>query len=248
MNKLVSIIMPNYNSEKYISQTINSVLNQTYQNWELIIVDDKSTDNSPNIIKEFIKNDNRIKLTILETNSGRPALPRNIGIKKAQGDFIAFLDSDDLWYKDKLKLQLDFMIKNNYYFTYSAYDVIDENNKLISSFTPPMKLSYNDLLKTNSIGCLSAIYDVNYFGKVYMEDVGHEDYTLWLKLLKKVDFAYGMDKKLAQYRKITSSISSNKFKVLFWQWKIYRDIEKLSLLKSAYNFIFYVYNGLIKYR
>ena len=246
-NELVSIVMPNYNGEKYISQAIKSVIAQTYTNWELIIVDDCSNDNSLNIINKYVKIDNRVKLIQLSKNGG-PAVARNMAISKATGRFIAFLDSDDLWKKNKLEFQLNYMIKENIAFSYSPYDIIDENGSKISEFTPSSKISYKQLLKTNSIGCLSAIYDCLLLGKEYMKDIRHEDYTLWLKLLKKVDYAYGTNQSLAKYRKINSSISSNKFKVIFWQWAIYRDVEKLSFFKSLYNFMFYIYYGLTKYR
>lgn len=245
---LVSIITPSYDSEKFISDTIQSVLNQTYKNWEMIIVDDCSPDNSNKVIEKYCKQDNRIKLIKLEKNSG-PAIARNRGIKEAKGRYIAFLDSDDMWLPYKLETQVKFMQQNNVSLCYSSYFLIDENSKKIGNFIiPKEKVNYKDLLKTCIIGNLTAIYDCKKIGKVYMENVGHEDYTLWLKILKKVDFAHGTKTPLAKYRLHTKSISKNKMKAAIWQWNIYRKIEKLSLIKSLYYFTHYFYNGIKKYK
>jgi len=245
---LVSIITPSYKSEKFIFQTIDSVLAQTYQNWELIIVDDCSPDNSNEIIENYCKKDNRIKLIKLEKNSG-PAVARNKGIDLARGKYIAFLDSDDVWLPEKLEKQIQFMKKNNVLLCYSSYLIIDENSKEIGKFIiPKTKVSYKDLLKTCIIGNLTAIYDAEAIGKYYMKDVGHEDYTLWLKILKRVYFAYGIEEPLAKYRVMKKSVSNNKIKAAIWQWNIYREVEKLSLAKSIYYFIHYAFNGIKKYK
>ena len=247
MNELVSIITPSYNSEKYIFQTIESVLNQTYENWEMIIVDDASIDNSINIIESYTKKDNRIKLIKLKKNNG-PAIARNVGIKNAKGRYIAFLDSDDLWLPTKLEKQINFMKKNDVGLCYSSYYLIDEKSNNIGKFNiPKEKVTYFELLKTCIIGNLTAIYDIEKVGKVFMENVGHEDYTLWLKILKKIHCAYGIKEPLAQYRIYYNSISSNKFRAAKWQWNIYRNIEKLNLFESLYYFMHYIWNGIKKY-
>ena len=244
---LVSIITPSYNASKFISETINSVLSQTHENWELLIVDDYSSDSSNKIIEKFIKKDNRIKLIKLKENSG-PAVARNKAIAEAKGRYVAFLDADDLWYPKKLEKQIDFMSRYNLVFTYSSYDLIDENGNDLGIFKTKERISYNELLRTCNIGCLTAIVDVSCIGKDYMEDVGHEDYTLWLKILKKIGFTYGIKDSLAKYRILKSSISGNKLKSALWQWKIYREVEKLSLMQSVYYFLHYVYFGYFKYR
>ena len=156
--KLVSIITPSYKSEKFISQTIESVLGQTYQNWEIIIVDDVSPDNSNKIIEEYSKKDSRIKLIKLEKNSGA-AVARNIAIEESKGRYIAFLDADDIWKPEKLEKQIEFMRKNNYAFTYTAYEKVDENGVVFGKIGVPLKVSYNQLLRTCVIGCLTAVYD-----------------------------------------------------------------------------------------
>jgi glycosyltransferase involved in cell wall biosynthesis len=242
---LISIVMPLYNSEKYISESIESVLSQTYNHWELIVVDDKSTDNSSMIVESYAHKDNRVKLINLDTNVG-PTKARNRAIEEANGRYISFLDSDDMWLPDKLQQQIIFLNKNNLVLTYSTYETMDENSKYINTRKCLPIIKYKDMLKSNQIGNLTGIYDVNFFGKVYMEDTGHEDYVLWLKLLKQVSYTKGLTKTLARYRIVPNSISSNKLKVLKWQWHIYRKIEKLTILQSSYYFIFYIYNALKK--
>jgi len=245
---MVSIITPSYNSEKFISQTIESVLAQIYQNWEMIIVDDCSPDNSNQIIEKFIKTDRRIKLIKLENNSG-PAVARNTAIKEAKGRYIAFLDADDLWLPNKLEKQINFMNKNNLSFTYSAYTLVDEEDNDLGVFIPREELSYEDILKTNDIGCLTAIYDTEKLGKVYMPNVlKRQDYGLWLRILKKIEKTKGILEPLAIYRVRKNSVSSNKLKAAKHQWKIYRKVEKLSIFKSSYYFLHYAYNGLFKYK
>jgi len=247
-NSLVSIITPSYNSEKLISQTIDSVINQTYKNWEMLIVDDLSTDNANVIIENYVQKDSRIKLIKLEKNSGA-AVARNKAIKKASGRFIAFLDSDDLWYANKLEIQLKFMKQNDLSFTYSSYDLIDEKNTKIGTFKTKNIINYEEMLKTCSVGCLTAIYDTHKLGKVYMPDIlKRQDYGLWLKILKQMDAAQGVLEPLASYRILEKSLSSNKIKASYYQWKIYTKVEKLSFVKSIYYFTLYAYYGFMKYK
>lgn len=242
---LVSIITPTYNSEQFISKTIESVLVQSYTNWELILIDDCSIDDTALIINEFVKKDERIKFIQNSTNSG-PAISRNKGIKLAKGKYIAFLDSDDLWMDNKLEKQIDFMSVNKYYFTFSFYSQINEKGvflKNIDNF--PMKVSYKSTLKSNKIGCLTAVYDADFFGKVYMENLAkRQDYTLWLKLLKNNIDAYCCPFVLAKYRVRDNSISSNKIKLLKYHWQIYRRIEKNNFFIASYYIINYVFHKL----
>ncbi len=244
---LVSIITPLYKSEKFISQTIESVLRQTYTNWEMIIVDDVSPDNSDKIVIKYCKKDSRIKFLKLKVNSG-PAIARNTAIKEAKGRYIAFLDADDLWYENKLEKQIRFMKENNLAFTYSSYDLMDEKGKSLGTFITKDKINYERMLKTSSVGCLTVVYDVKMLGKMYMENMGHEDYILWLKILKNIDYAMGIIEPLATYRIVNNSVSSNKLKAARYTWKIYREVEGLNIFNSIYYFIHYVVNGLIKYR
>jgi teichuronic acid biosynthesis glycosyltransferase TuaG len=243
MNNKVSIITPLFNSGRFISETIESVLNQTYQNWEMIIVDDKSSDNGVEIVKAYVQKDTRITLLENKFNSGA-AISRNNGIEHAEGRFIAFLDSDDLWLPEKLEIQVEYMLKNNYPFTFTSYTKIDESGVFKGTHVVNKDVSYRDILKTCSIGCLTAVYDASQIGKVYMPDIRkRQDFSLWLKILKITPKAYAISEVLAKYRLRESSISSSKRKVLSYQWKVYRDIEKLSLLKSSYYFTCYAIYG-----
>ena len=247
-NKKVSIITANYNGEKYIIDTIKSVLNQTYKNWEMIIVDDASSDNGCNLINDFCKQDKRIRLIKLEQNSG-PAITRNKGIEFANGRYITFIDNDDLWHKDFLQIMVSFLEKNDIAFAFASYERKNESlEKDFGTFIVPEKVSYYDILKSCPISCLTAVYDRSKIGKVYMPNIlKRQDYGLWLRILKKVKYAYGVKTPLAVYRMRPNSVSRNKLKAASYQWKIYRDVEKLSLIKSCYYFVNYAINGIIKY-
>lgn len=249
MKSLVSIIMPSYNSEKFISTTIESVLNQTHQNWEMLIVDDVSSDNSNDIIADYMKKDNRIKLIKLDKNSG-PAIARNRAIEEAKGRYIAFLDSDDLWSPDKLSKQISFMQEHDVSLSYTGYyRMEEESGEIIDQINVPNKVDYSELLKQNIIGCLTAIYDTQKIGKVYMPDIlRRQDFGLWLKILKQVPYAYGLDNPLAYYRVRKTSVSSNKLIASKYNWKLYREIEKLPLYKAIYYFGWYTYRSFLKYK
>ena len=249
MPGLVSIITPMYNSEKFINSTIQSVQSQTYQNWEMIIVDDASTDRSIEIVKKIMSNEPRLQLKQLVDNLG-PAHTRNNGIKLAKGRFLAFLDSDDLWHKDKLEKQIIFMQKNEYAFTFTGYEKIDEKGKKIGNILPlKSQVTYHDLLKSNHIGCLTAMIDLKMLGyKMYMPDIKkRQDQGLWLEILKEIDKAYCLYEILGQYRIREGSISVNKIDNLKYQWKLYRNIQKINIVKSFYYMTFYALYGMRKY-
>ena len=245
----ISIITPVFESELFIKLTIESVLNQTYQNWELIIIDDASSDGSVKIAESFAVKDERIKFIKLDSNQGAAAA-RNRGIKEASGRYIAFLDSDDLWHEEKLYKQLKFMKKNHYAFTYTGFEKINEEGKVIGAIFPyKEEVCYYDLLKSNHIGCLTAMVDLKILGcKMYMPDIKkRQDQGLWLKILKEIDKAYCLYEILGQYRIREGSISVNKIDNLKYQWKLYRNIEKINIVKSFYYMIFYVFYGMKKY-
>ena len=244
--ELVSIITPSYKSKRFISKTIESVLSQTYQNWEMLIVDDLSPDDSNEIIEEYIKKDNRIKLIKLEKNSG-PAIARNKAIEEAKGRYIAFLDADDLWMPEKLEKQIDFMKENGYELTYTNYETMREDGeKLNNTIIAPSSLTYKQLLISNKIGCLTAIYDTKRIGKVYMPLIKkRQDYGLWLNILKKVDKAYNIDKTLGVYRIMSNSISSNKFDLIKYNYALFREHEGFSSIKSLYYLAWNIYIKLI---
>lgn len=243
---LVSIVTPSYNCSSFISGTILSVIRQTFTDWEMVIVDDCSTDNSVEVIQSFIEQDSRIRLIQLSINSGT-AVARNVAIESAQGRYIAFLDSDDCWLPEKLEKQLAFMKRESIPFSFSAYEKINEVGDIIGSVGVPDRVSYQALLKTCVIGCLTVIYDTEYFGKVEMPLIRkRQDFGLWLKLLKKVDYAYGFPNPLAQYRVHSGSISANKFNTVLYTWRLYRDIEKLSLMSACYYYSHYIVRGFLR--
>jgi len=237
MEDLVSIITPTYNSEKFISSTIESVISQTYEYFELIIVDDKSSDKSVEIISSFIEKDKRIKL-IIQNKNGGAGLARNEGIRNSKGKYIAFLDSDDRWHNKKLEKQISFMKLNNYNFTFTAYSKISENGEDLNKIVSAKKcVTYKKALYKNPIGCLTVIYNKDFFGKKFMPKIRkRQDYALWLDLLKK-DNAYGINEPLAYYRVRENSISSKKVDLLKYEWSIYRDVENLSFRRSLFYLV-----------
>lgn len=241
---LVSVIMPSYNSSKFIGESIESVIFQTYQNWELLITDDFSTDNTVQIINDYIQKDNRIKLFKLDKNFGA-AIARNNSIENAKGRFIAFLDSDDRWYPNKLELQLEFMHKNNIAFSCSNYDQIYENGEFNSKIIKvPNTISYNKYLKNTIIGCLTVIIDKSIVGDFRMPNIkSSHDMALWLLILKKGFNCFGLNENLATYRLVSTSNTAKKGKAAKDVWKVYREIEKLSLFKSFISFCGYVINA-----
>lgn len=242
----VSIITPLYNCSDFLEQTIQSVISQTYQNWEMIMVDDCSHDNSLAIAKHYAEKDERIKVIKLKKNSGA-AIARNAAIAMSKGRFIAFLDSDDLWQPKKLELQISFMLDNNINFSYTAYEKINENGETFELIGVPEKVNYRQLLKTCVIGCLTVIYDTYKVGKVYMpNNTKREDFATWLNILKEVDYAYGLTQPLARYRVYSNQTSSKKVSMAKENWRLYRDLEKLNLLQTIYHFSHYAVRGFLR--
>ena len=248
MQELVSVIMPVHNAEKYLDESISSVLQQTYPHWELLSVDDCSTDSSPSIIAGYAAQDSRIHYYQTSSPSGSPCcLPRNMGIKAANGRFIAFLDSDDCWLSTKLEEQLPTFEKPDVGIVYSDYEKMSENGERNQRVVKaPLCVNYQQLLLGNVIGCLTAVYDTAKVGKVYFENHSHEDYILWLSILKQGYVARNSGKVSACYRVREHSVSSNKWKALSWQWDIYRNVEKIGFLKAAYCFVHYAYKAFRK--
>ena len=247
INDLVSIITPVYNAEKFIVETIKSIQAQTYKNWELLLIDDCSTDNSKKIINTFSKEDLRIKYISLTENSGA-AVARNTGIEKADGQYIAFIDSDDQWESQKLEVQINFMKNKNIGFTFTAYEMISEDGKSLNKFiNVPKTIDYNQLLKNTIIGCSTVVIDRNQIGDFRMPLVRKgQDTATWLSILKTGKIAYGIEEYLVKYRIVEGSISSNKIDALKRTWNTYYNIEKLGLIKSSYVFICYVSNAIKK--
>ena len=245
---LVSIITPAYNAEAYIAETIASVLAQTYTNWEMLIVNDCSQDNTAEIVQSYAAKDKRIKLINLKQNSGAAAA-RNTAIQNAKGRYIAFLDSDDLWKKEKLKKQIEFMQQNGYVFTFTGYEHFKETKENIQNKVKiPKSLNYQQALKGNKIGCLTVMLDRKQIPNIHFTTQRHEDYILSLNILKQGVTAHGIQESLALYRTGNSkSISGNKLQSALWTWKVYRESQKLSVVKSMYYMLFYTVSGLRKH-
>lgn len=242
----VSIIVPMYNAEKFIGKTIESVLSQTYENWEMLIMNDVSTDNSLAVASEFVKKDKRIKIVNTEKNVG-VVKGRNFLIELASGKYIAFLDSDDYWHSEKLEKQINFMKEKNASISCTEYTRVRENGEKINEVVIKSEISYTDMLKNNYLGCLTVMYDVEKIGKRYFKELDkNEDYVLWLEIVKDVKTIYGLKENLAYYRVLDNSRSSNKAKTAKVRWEIYRKIEKLPLLKSIYYFIHYAVRAVLK--
>lgn len=233
---LVSIIMPSWNVERFIEETIHSVQAQTFGDWELLIADDCSTDRTPAIVAEIGARDPRVKLIRMPENGG-PALARQASIDQAQGRYLAFLDSDDLWLPAKLKHQLVFASERRAALSYTAFRRIDEANTMSGRLIEvPASLSYNQLLKNTSIATLTALVDRDISGPVAMTNEGYDDFCLWLSILKRGHVAHGLNEDLARYRVRGSSVSSRPMRSAKWVWNIYRNVEQLPLIKSAWCF------------
>ncbi len=233
MNDLVSIIMPSYNTADFIAETIRSVLSQTYENWELIIVDDCSTDNTDDIVAEFLS-DGRICYIKNEHNSGA-AVSRNRALREAKGKWIAFLDSDDLWETDKLRKQITFMEENGFFFSYTDYIEIDEESKPNGrSITGPKRITKHGMYNYCWMGCLTVMYDAEKIGLIQIKDIKkNNDYAMWLKVCKRAE-CYLLDDTLARYRKRSGSISNHGYvKLIKWHYKLYREAENKNSFISA---------------
>lgn len=243
-NPVVSIITPAYNCEKYIGATIESVLSQTFQDWEMIIVDDCSTDDTESVINSYGQKDSRIIYKKLEVNSGA-AVARNTAMSIAKGQYIAFLDSDDLWLPDKLTIQLEFMRTHNYKFTCTDYEQVDETGTPIGkTIHCRQSADYNRVLLDCPIGNSTVMYNVSEMGKFTVPNIRkRNDDALWLTMLKSEPYIFGLNKILTWYRVRQGSISANKFQLIKYHWILYRKIEKLGVLRSLFYIIHW---GIIK--
>lgn len=244
--KLVSIIMPAYNSEEFIEDSIESVIKQTYLNWELIIVDDCSTDKTQEIIEKWTKRNEKILYFKLIKNSGA-AVARNTAIEKATGQYLAFLDSDDLWEPTKLEKQIGFMESNKYSFSCTSYDHVNSegisDHKIMKA---QAVYKYKDILK-NCPGNSTIVYNAEKLGKFYIPDIRkRNDFVMWLQVIKKAEVLYGIPDVLTHYRVREGSLSKNKTNLLQYQWKVYREIEELSLVYSLYLMLYKVVTTLKK--
>ncbi len=243
---LVSVITPAYNAERFIAETIESVLHQTYSNWEMIIVDDASTDRTAEIVQSYVERDPRIKYFRLEKNSGS-GVARNKAMDLAKGRFIAFLDSDDLWMPTKLEKQIKFMLENDIAFSFTKYVRMKEDGTVTNAVTDaPAQVTYDDLMKHCVIGCLTVVLDRSKIGEERMLEIRtRQDYVFWLTLTKKGFIAHGLPEVLAKYRLVENSISSNKLKAARQNWNVYYKIEKQPLWKSIWYFANYAVRSVV---
>ena len=244
---IVSIIMPCHNGASFLRQAVDSVLDQSYKDWELLIIDDASTDGSVEVAEEYCRQDSRIRLLHTKYSTGKPATPRNVGIKAATGRFIAFLDCDDQWLSEKLEHQLPLFEKKDCAAVFSFYKKMDKDGNIRSAVvTSPAVVDFDQLLDGNCIGNLTGIYDTAKVGKVYQKEIHHEDYLMWLQVLQKGFVACNTGTVEAYYRESDTSVSGSKLKALGWTWVIYRRELGLPLLTSTSHFIKYAFKGLGK--
>ena len=242
--RLVSVITPAYNAEKFIAEAIDSVIGQTYQDWEMVLVDDGSKDHTAEIIKSY--SDPRIRYHRLEKNSG-VAVAMNTAISMARGSILAFLDADDIWKPEKLEKHVEFMVSNNYGFSFSAYEIIRKGkNKLVHA---PKSQNYGQYMRNTVIGTSVAMLDLDIIGHDFrMVDLRKDlDSMTWARLLREGHVAYGLDESLALYRKVETSISNDKWKAAINHWENMRKIEKLPFLTCAYYFAGYAFHAVLKH-
>lgn len=245
---LVSILTPCYNAGRFVSDTIKSVQEQTYCNWEMIIVDDCSTDNSKEIIDEYIKTDSRIQLIKLDRNTGSPAEPRNRAIMESKGDIVAFLDADDVWKPEKLECQIKYMQEHACSIVYSNGEIIDECSNYIRTIKKVERVDYKQLLKHDELSCSSVVVKKKLFEGCLFKKQLMEDYIFWLEVLRKTEEkAYNVNEVLYLYRLVGDSRSRDKKKIVKRQWEVLRHVENLNFFFALYCFFNYLWINLNKY-
>ena len=248
MQPLISIITPCYNAVPFIAQTIESVLTQTYPYWEMLIVDDCSTDRSAEIIQTYVKRDLRIKYFRTDHPSGSPSLPRNIAMEQAQGEYIAFLDSDDAWLPSKLEEQVIFIRSGPYDFIYSDYEKMAWDGKRNQRLIRARRISsFWDTLESNEIPCLTVLLRKDLIREVRFKSIPKEDYAFWLEILRKGYKAYNTGKVHALYREAKNSRSGNKFEMFKSQWYVLRKVEGVKRIPAIYFMLISAYKGFRKY-
>ena len=239
----IDIVLPNYNSSRYLKQTINSVIMQTYKKWQLIIIDDCSDNKTLNLLKKFHKH-KKIKIYYQKKNYGA-GFCRNLAMKKSKSPYIAFIDSDDIWNKNKLEKQINFMKKNHYSFSYTYYKTFGLKKRFI---TPPLRFDYKSFIKNTSIGTSTIMVERKKLKNIkFTNSKICEDYYFKCKLLKRVNFAFCLNKFLTQYRIRNDSMQSNNIKNIFWIWKINKNFNKLSFLNNLVSIINISINSIKKY-
>ena len=244
----VEIVLPNYNSEAYLSETISSIINQTFKNWRLTIVDGNSNIETQKVLNNYMNNQN-IKIIKLKKNK-KAGFCRNLAIRQSKSDYIAFIDSDDIWEKDKLYKQLDFMIKNNYYFTYTNYQPFkfEKKKTYLKEIQLPSNFSFEKFTRNTSIATSTMIVKKSVIGNIKFSNTKIcEDYFFKCQILKKVNYAYCLSENLMKYRIRKDSLQSNKMRNLYWIWYINKNYNHMSFLKNLMSIFFISFNSIKKY-
>ena len=243
---LVSVIMPAYNAAGFIAESIQSVQQQSFEDWELLVIDDASKDGTSEIVEALRAEDSRIKLHVLPTNQGA-GFSRNIGIKAATGDYISFLDADDLWKPHKIQTQLDLMKNENVQVCFSSYELIDERGKSLQKQIKALQfLPFKKLKKANYIGNLTGMYNASELGKIFCPLIRkRQDWGLWLLAVEKAGFAKGIQEPLAVYRERENSISGNKIEMLQYNYRVYREVLGYSSVKSLFWMLLFLWEQLL---
>jgi len=245
---LVSVIMPAYNCADFIGTTLDSVIAQTYKNWEVIVVDDCSTDHTEEVVRSYLELHPRIRYCRLEKNSG-PAVARNKAVNMAEGQYLAFLDSDDVWFPEKLEKQIRFMDEKGYTFTCTGYNKIDEQGKSLGRVIGARPVSDYEVMLRRNPGNSTVVYDAKALGKFLIPKIKkRNDYIMWLQVIKKAKYLYGIQQTLGSHRIRTGSLSRNKASLVYYHWKVYRQFEGLPILKSAYLVFYWVVATLFRLR
>ncbi|MBO5292280.1 MAG: glycosyltransferase family 2 protein [Lachnospiraceae bacterium] len=244
----VSIVVPVYNAEKYLEETVESVRRQTYENWELLLVDDCSSDKSAEVMKRLAERDARIR-PVFQPQNGGAAKARNRGIREAEGGYIAFLDADDIWKPEKLEKELAFLREKDAAFVFSGYEFADEQARGLGKIVRvPERLTYRQALKNTTIFTSTVLLDVERLGKelIQMPDIKSEDTAAWWKILRNGYTAYGLNENLVYYRRSAGTLSANKLEAVKRIWRLYRQAEGLSMWYSFYNFCFYAVRAVLR--
>lgn len=246
---LVSIVTPTFNCSRFVSHTLESICAQTFVQWEHLIIDDASTDDTTDVVQAFAMRDRRIKLLRQEKNQG-PAAARNRGIEMARGRYIAFVDSDDLWFPQKLMKQIEFMRQTGVALSYTSYEKIDERGQCVIGYVKsPDFISESDLLWSNQIACSTALYDTAQTGRVFMPMLKkRQDWGLWLRIAKMGFIGRNVGETLVRYRVRANSVSSNKFSAMLYNWRFFRDVAGIPFFKRLYRIVAYAVISARKYR
>lgn len=249
MDGLVSIITPAYNAEKFIVETLESVLHQTYPCWEMLVIDDGSEDATPAILQQYAQKDSRI-IPVRQENAGSSAA-RNTGIRQAKGRYIVLLDADDLWEPEFLEKQLKFMEEKNALLVHSSFKRINEQGKeILNPFICRAEVTFKQMLIKNHIQCMTGIYDTSKYGKVYLHEELkslRDDYAYWVDIIQKTGIAYGNPEVLASYRIFTASTTGRKAKLIRIQYQFYRNHLKLGVFRSLFNTFYWGISGILKF-